>query len=294
MAVYRSYDQAQLDAQYNNRAAVPEHPRWTERWPRAAAEARAALEGRLDIAYGSGPRETLDIFPAGESPAPVLAFIHGGFWRALDKSQFSFIAPTWVARGVAVAMIEYPLAPAATLDAIVESVRTAMGWLHRNAASFGGDAARLHVAGHSAGGHLTAMMLSTDWPARGLPADLVKSGCAISGIYDLEPIRLCYLNHDVRLDAAMAQRNSPLALVPARAAPLMLAVGGKETEEFLRQQEVYAEAWHGKGLPLALVPIPEDQHFSILDGLADPASPLFRALARQILGAAGPSAPRQE
>jgi len=93
MAVYRSYDQAQLDAQYNNRAAVPEHSRWTERWPRASAEARAALAGRLDIPYGDGPRQTLDIFPAAQSPAPVLAFIHGGFWRALDKSQFSFIAP---------------------------------------------------------------------------------------------------------------------------------------------------------------------------------------------------------
>ena len=145
--------------------------------------------------------------------------------------------------------------------------------------------ARIHVSGHSAGGHLTALMVSSDWAALGLPADLLKGGCAVSGIYDLEPIRLCYLNADVRLDAAMAARNSPLALVPRAAPPLILTVGGRETDEFRRQQAVYAEAWQAAGLPLEIVALPEDQHFSILDRFATAGSPLFAALERQILGA---------
>lgn len=284
MPVYRNYDQAELDAQYNNRAAVPGFARWTERWPVASATARARLSGRLDVAYGPGQRQTLDIFPARGRAAPILAFIHGGFWRALDKSQFSFVAPAYVEAGIAVVTVGYPLTPAVTIDELTESVRQALVWVHGHADSFGGDAGRLHVAGHSAGGHLVAMMLSTDWAARGLPKDAVKSGTAISGIYDLEPIRLCYLNAEVRLDRAMVQGNSPVNLVPAKASPLILTVGGRETSEFLRQQEVYGDIWHGAGLPLEIVPMPDDQHFSILEGLADPANPLYRAVFRQILG----------
>lgn len=284
MPVYRSYDQAQLDAQYNNRAAVPDHARWLERWPRASAEARARLGGRLDVPYGVGERHKLDIFPTTGKRTAVLAFIHGGYWRAFDKGDFSLVAPAFVQAGISVAAISYPLAPVATLDEITESARQALAWLFRNAASFGGDPARLFVAGHSAGGHLTAMMMSTDWAARGLPADLVKGGSAISGIYDLEPIRLCYLNQDIRLSAEMVPRNSPLRVLPKKAGPLILAVGGKETDEFRRQQATFAEAWRGAGLPLEIVPMPEDQHFSILDGFADPTSPLFQAVKRQILG----------
>ncbi|MFI4988275.1 MAG: alpha/beta hydrolase [Alphaproteobacteria bacterium] len=282
MPVYRDYDQAELDAQYNNRAAVPGYARWSERWPVASAEARQHLAGRLDVPYGAAAAERLDIFPAARPQSPVLLFIHGGYWRANDKSSFSFVASGYVEAGVSVVAVGYPLAPRVTLDALTESIRRAVGWVHRNAGSFGADPARIHVSGHSAGGHLTAMMLSTEWTARGLPGDVVKGGAAISGIYDLEPIRLSYLNADVRLDAAMAERNSPLLLVPDKAAALILTVGGRETDEFRRQQEIYGEAWHGAGLPLELVPMPEDQHFSILDAFAAPASPLFSAVLRQI------------
>ena len=284
MPVYRDYDQEALDAQYNNRAAVPDFARWTERWPVVSAQVRRQLSGRIDIPYGDGAAERLDIFPAKGSDTPILIFIHGGFWRALDKSMFSFVASGYVRAGIGVVAIGYPLVPSVALDALSDSVRRAVGWVYRHGKSFGGDPARIHLSGHSAGGHLTAMMLSTDWAARGLPADVVKGGAAISGIYDLEPIRLCYLNADVRLDAAMVRRNSPLLLVPERAGPLILSVGGRETDEFLRQQEVYAEAWHGAGLPLEIVPMPHEQHFSILDRFADPHNRLFGAVRRQILG----------
>jgi arylformamidase len=286
MPVYRDYDQAQLDAQYNNRAAVPDHIRWIERWPKASAEARARLSGRLDVPYGRGDRQKLDIFPAQGALRPILVFIHGGYWRALGKEDFSWVASGYVQAGITFVAVGYPLCPTVTLDELTESVREAVGWVYRNAAAFGGDPARIHVSGHSAGGHLTAMMLSTDWAARALPAAAVKGGCAISGIYDLEPIRLSFLNADVGLTPGMAQRNSPIRALPADAAPLILTVGGRETNEFRRQQQLYGDAWRSAGLPLEIVPAPDDQHFSIVDRFADPGHALFRAVRRQISGGA--------
>ncbi|HLI10207.1 MAG TPA: alpha/beta hydrolase [Alphaproteobacteria bacterium] len=286
MPVYRSYDQAALDAQYDNGRATPDHPRWTDAWPPASAAARAQLGGRLNLAYGTGARQTLDFFPAPAPDAPILIFIHGGYWRARDKSDFTFVAPAYVTKGAAVVMAGYPLAPAVTMDEIVASLRSAVTWVFHNARSFGADPGRIHIAGHSAGGHLAAMMLSTDWKAHGLPADLVKGACGISGLYDLEPIQLCFLNQDLRMTPATARANSPLHLVPAVAGPLILAVGGKETDELRRQQQAYADAWRGAGLPLTIVPLPDDQHFSILDSFCDPANPLFQAVWRQISGSA--------
>ncbi|HYB11120.1 MAG TPA: alpha/beta hydrolase [Alphaproteobacteria bacterium] len=284
MLIYRNYDQAQLDAQYNNRAAVPDHTRWTERWPKASEEARAQLGGRYDVPYGRGERQTLDIFPVGQKRSPVLIFIHGGYWRTLNKDAFSWIATSYVRAGIAFVAVGYPLCPTVTLDALTESVREAVGWIYRNAATFGGDPARLHISGHSAGGHLTAMMLSTDWAARGLPDGTLKGGCAISGIYDLEPIRLCFLNADVRLTPDMVQRNSPLRVLPSASPPLILTVGGRETDEFQRQQALYGDAWRAAGLPLGIVPAPADQHFSIVDRFADPSHELFQTVRRQISG----------
>ena len=285
MAVFLDYDQDQLDAQYDNVRAVPDHARWTDRWPSDSAAVRASLPNRLDVPYAPGPRRTLDVFPARGTGNPVMLFIHGGWWRARDKEDFTFVVPHYVAAGIAVVMVEYPLVPTVTLDQLVECARQALIWTWQNAASFGADRERLHVTGHSAGGHLTAMMMSTDWAARELPRDAIKSGAALSGLYDLTPIRLCYINADTRLDAAAVKRNSPIEHLPARAAPRILAVGGKETDEFRRQQEIYAHAWHGAGLPLAIVPLPGDQHYSILDSFKGPAGPLFEAVKRQIFGA---------
>ncbi|HUC60625.1 MAG TPA: alpha/beta hydrolase [Alphaproteobacteria bacterium] len=285
MKVFLDYDQDQLDAQYDNMRAVPDHARWTDRWPGDSAAVRASLECRLDVPYAAGPRRTLDIFPARGSGNPVMLFIHGGWWRSRTKEDFSFVVPNYVAAGIATVMVEYPLLPSVTLDVLVECARESVEWVWRNAASFGADPARLHVTGHSAGGHLTAMMMSTGWAARGLPPDVVKSGAALSGLYELEPIRRCYINADARLDAAGVERNSPIAHLPTRSAPLILAVGGKETDEFRRQQDVYAKAWHRAGLPLAIVALPEDQHYSILESFKGPAGPLFEAVKRQIFGA---------
>ncbi|MEE8444860.1 MAG: alpha/beta hydrolase [Alphaproteobacteria bacterium] len=291
--IFRDYDRAGLDAQYNNRARVPDHGDMIQRWVRdsEAIRARQREHGRVDVAYGSGARELLDLFIPDKAPAggaPVLAFIHGGYWQALDKNAFSFLAAPFLDAGIAVAMLGYPLAPGATMDQIVESIRAGLAWLWRNAAAHSCDAGRIHVAGHSAGGHLTAMALLTDWASRdGLPAGLVQGGCAISGLYELEPIRLCYLNEALSLDADTARRNGPSDLLGAAEAPktpLILTVGGDESPEFLRQQADFAESWKNQGGHCDTIVMEGDNHFTILDRLADRESPLHRAVRDQILG----------
>ena len=199
-AIYRGYDRAALDAQYNNRARIPEYVGYFERWLAWSAETRAALPGGRDIAYGVLPVETLDIFPAERHDAPILIMIHGGYWYSLDKHHDSFVAEGCRPHGVATVVINYGLSPDYRMDEIVRQNRAAAAWVWRNAASIGGDPRRIHALGQSAGGHLAAMLLATDWPAfgAGLPADLVKSAVSISGIYDLEPIRLCYLGRTTR------------------------------------------------------------------------------------------------
>jgi arylformamidase len=284
-ALYRDLDQAALDAQYNLRRAVPAHPAYFARWAEESAAVRARMPCRLDIAYGGAPEATLDLFPAPVAPAPLLVFIHGGYWQAMDKSDFSFVAPAYLAAGIAVAVVNHTLAPAADMDAIVAQVRAAVVFLARQGAALGIDARRIFLAGHSAGGHLTAMAMLTDWSRLGLGRDPVRGGCAISGIFDLEPIRLCYLNRVIGLDAAAASRNSPLHLVAAAAAPtgrLILAVGGRETNEFRRQQAAFAGAYGARFRAPAVVAPPDDDHFSIMDRFAAADSPLCRVLVEAI------------
>jgi arylformamidase len=273
-------DRAALDANYNLRAAVPEHLAWFERYETSSAAFRARWPGRLDLAYGDSPRQAIDLFlPKRPQPAPpLLVFIHGGYWQSRDRKDFSFVAERFVAAGAAVAVIGYDLTPAVDMDAIVRQVRHALAWLHRQAGAQGFDRDRMCLAGHSAGGHLAAMALATDWPAAGLPADLIKGVCAISGVFDLEPIRLCYLNDVVRLDAEQARRNSPVLLPPRTRCPVMVTVGERETEAFHRQSSAYAEALRRADLPCELTVQPGLDHFAIIMAMTDAANPAVRAL----------------
>ena len=283
-AIYRGYDRAALDAQYNNRARIPEYVGYFERWLAWSAATRASLSGARDVAYGDLPVETLDIFPAEEPDAPILIMIHGGYWYSLDKHHDSFVAEGCRPHGVATVVINYGLAPDHRMDEIVRQNRAAAAWVWRNAASFGGDPSRIHALGQSAGGHLAAMLLATDWPAfgDGLPAGLVKSAVSISGIYDLEPIRLCYLNDKVGMDEAEALRNSPLAQRYPVAAPLMLVSGDIESEEYERQASDMAAVWEAHGYPLGRLELPGYNHFTMADQLREPRSALTRATMAQM------------
>jgi arylformamidase len=213
-------DPAWLDLQYNNRARIPEHPHLFDRWSRDSAIARDRSSRRLDVAYGRGPAETLDIFPSARDDAPVLFFIHGGYWRALDKRDVSFIGPSFTREGAMVVVPNYALAPTVTIETIAMQMVQALAWTWRHAALYGGNPKRIIVAGHSAGGHLAALLLTCRWPEVGpdLPGDLLGGGLAISGLFDLEPIRQTpFLQPDLRLTPASVRRLSPAYLPAPRA-----------------------------------------------------------------------------
>ncbi len=289
--VYRGYDRAGLDAQYNNRALVPDFARYFERWKTSSAAARAQVKGAaFDVPYGPSAAETLDIFPApskGGRKPPVLAFFHGGYWRALDKGDFSYPAQPYVYAGITYVSINYGLTPNVTLDELIRQARAAVRWLYRNAPAHGGDIDQLYVSGHSAGGHLAPLVMTTDWSAQGLPPDTVKGAVAISGLYDLEPIRLSYLNEGMNLDDASVRRNSPIHQVPPahrKYGRLVLCVGGDESAEFRRQQADYAAAWAKSQAGALIVDAPGRNHFSVVDAFAAPEHALFRAARDLALG----------
>ncbi len=283
-------DPAWLDTQYNNRARVPEAPQILQRWADASALARSgAPAARLDVRYGDGDKETLDIFPAttapGAGPAPVLVFIHGGYWRMLDKSDQSFIAPAFNAAGAAVVVPNYALCPSVGIEHITLQVARAVAWVWRHAASFGGDPGRVALAGHSAGGHLTAMLLSCRWKdlADDLPAQPVSGGLALSGLYDLEPIRHTpMLQGDLQLTPASVRRLSPAFFPRPKSAKLYAAVGLDESDEFLRQNALIRDVWGPTAVPVCET-VPGANHFTVLNGLAD-ADSRVHGLALRLLG----------
>jgi acetyl esterase/lipase len=269
--LYLGMDRAQLDAAYNNTAAVPERDAIVADWAARSARVRREIAGHLDLAYGDTPRERLDLFLASDPQAPTLVFIHGGYWQMNEivKESFAFFAEALLPLGINLAVIEYTLAPAARLDRIVDEVRRSVRWLAEHLAEYGADPRQLYVAGHSAGGHLTAMTM---------PLPEVRGGIAISGIYDLEPIRLNYLNEKLGLDVADAERNSPVRHLPPAAGELVVAYGSRELPELCRQSIEYARAWTERGLPGHLLPVNSADHFTILDSLARAEGALTRAL----------------
>lgn len=272
-----------LNREYNNRELVPEHPQYFARWAEGSARARSTMTCYLDRDYGPAPGEKLDIFPARKGDGSVLMFIHGGYWRSLDKRDFAYLAPAWVDAGVSLVLVNYDLCPHVSIEEIVRQMLRASAWLYRHAEEYGMDEDRLFVSGWSAGAHLTAMMMAALWPiydAR-LPKDLFKGGLAVSGIYDLRPlVQIDFLNADLRLDEASAYKVSPAYLPPATRAPLFTCVGGAESPEFRRQNTLLAQRW--KSAVSGDIAMPGHNHFSVIGELANPESPLFAGAKRMM------------
>ena len=279
------HDPAWLEAQYNNRTRVPDHAAVLSSWAEASALARRDSTAHLDVVYGQADSDRLDIFPAAQPDAPVLVFVHGGYWRALDKSDFSFVAPAVNAQGATVVVPNYALCPAVTVEQIVLQVAQAVVWTWRNVSRFGGDPSRLALVGHSAGGHLSTMLLSCRWKELSdqMPLQPLAGALSISGLYDLEPIRHTpFLQSDLRLTPAAVARLSPAFFPRPKACRLYATVGLDESDEFLRQNLLIREVWGPTAVPVCET-IPASNHFTVLNSLVDPAGRLHD-LALRLLG----------
>ena len=283
---YRNLSPEALELEFNPRAVARNLDERLAASAAASAETRARLDCVLDVRYGPGEKETLDIFPAADSGArpgaPVHLFIHGGYWRAMDKSDYSFIADAFQPAGATTVVINYDLCPTVTLDTIVEQSNRSIAWTFRNIAEYGGDPERLYVSGNSAGGHLTAMALAHDWEAEGLPADIIKGAAPITGVMDCEPVLDITVNEEVRLEPEAARRLSPLRNPPRRALPLLVAVGGAEPRLWIEMSEDYAALCRERGIACDYMEMPGQDHFDISRAVGDPESPLARAMLRMM------------
>jgi arylformamidase len=259
------------EVEYNNRARVPENPALIAGWARDAASYRAQHAPR-SLPYGPGARHTIDLFP-GDRDGPIVVFIHGGYWQALDGSFFSHLAGGLNAHGIGVAIPSYDLCPDVTVDRIIQQMRMAS----RELARLGRP---LVISGHSAGGHLAACLLATDWPAfdASLPGDLVTAAYAISGLFDLGPLVETSINKALRLDRATARAASPLFWNAPTRGSLDAVVGENESAEYLRQSRTIAERWGAAGIATRFGTVPGANHFTAIAPLADPDAPMVLRL----------------
>jgi arylformamidase len=281
--LYRDFtSQEQLDAQYDTMRSVADPAALFRSRQADSDAARRDLPHVDDLAYGPTVTERLDIYPAENGTAPVAMFFHGGYWSTpqLVKGLYGWVARGMRARGIATVVVDYAPCPTVTIDEIVRQARAAVVWMHRHGAEHGCDPRRLYAYGHSAGGHLAAMMVSTDWQgAYGLPQSVVRGATAISGLFDLVPFPYSWLQPKLQLTGPEIDRNSPIRQAPALASKFLLTLGDLESAEFHRQAQAYQDFLTLHGSAAEIVPIPGCTHNTVIDGLADPDSAISLAIA---------------
>lgn len=262
---------------YNNREAVPDHPRFVEAWLTQSKAAIERYQPKRGLRYGPNPRETLDLFVPAGTPRGTFVFVHGGYWRAFGKDDFAFVAPAFVEQGLAVAVIDYDLCPDVGIATIVDECRRALLWVAGEGGRHGAGGPVV-VGGHSAGGHLAAMMCVTDWQALGMGSAPFVGAVTLSGVHDLAPMVHFSYNADLRLDPEEAARLSPINHPLRTGAPLLVACGADETSEFLRQSQLIWDAWPTVRRPLAApLFVPARHHYNVVLDHTDPDSALMRA-----------------
>ena len=283
-SLWHGYDQTALDDQYKaSGTRIPNPGDYIERWRAEGRHLRASCDCLVDVRYGPHPAEHLDVFRPALPHAPVHIFLHGGYWYSMSSKEFSFVAKGLVPAGLVVVVLNYALCPTVTMTELVRQVRSGIAYVHAHARDWGGDPDRLTISGHSAGGHLVASALTTDWTrfAPGRPADMVRAGLSLSGLYALEPVRLSYVNAYLCMDQAEAAALSPGRHLQHARGALTVAVGGRESEQFHWQQEHFSAVWgEHTGTPPRVVDLAGHHHFSLLDELSRPQGVLAREVRR--------------
>ena len=267
--VYKDYDQDQLDMQYNNRERVINHIDIMDSLAKRGTIYANSITSHKDIAFGEDPDEVLDVYPAtnGDPNAPVMIYFHGGFWYSRHKDDFRFIASGFNDAGATVVVVNYGLIPKIDMAELVRQCQASVAWVYKNIADHGGDPNKLFITGHSAGGHITGMMLTTDWDKWGVDGAAIKGALAISGIYDLEPIRLTFMNPTLAFTEDTVAKFSPIHLSPTITPKFVVTVGGAETDEFIRHSEEICDVWAAAGVECSLDVISDLNHFTVLSDL---------------------------
>jgi len=276
-----------FDAQYNLRAGRPDYEETViPNWIKDSKKARENLNCTLDVRYADGDNQKLDVFLCGDKKAPTLIWIHGGYWQRGDKSIYSFLASPFVEAGVNVIIVGYDLCPNVSMTRISEELREAVSFIWNNGKILGINRDKICVMGHSAGGHLTQMMMATDWPARdsAFPLDIIKAGIPVSPLSYLEPVRLTLaLNANLQMDAKEANLESPMTNHPPLTnSPQLVVVGGAETDEFHRQSEMYVNSFRTQQRMIDMYVVPDVDHFDELNVLADQESTFFKKVCAMI------------
>lgn len=281
--VYRGFTQSELDVQYDARGAANDGQRFRDFIKKESERAVRELDCLLDISYGASEDEVVDIFPADKTGSPIVFFIHGGYWRSSCQRDVDLYALTFIPAGCTYISVNYSLAPAASIDDIVRQCRAALSWSFENAETFNGDPNKIYIIGRSAGAHLAGMMLTTDWELMyDCPKDIIKGATLVSGLFDLEPVRLSSVNNWACLSKEAAYRNSPVHHLPSAGCPLIVAWGGEETHEFKRQSDIIALQWLARGWPCEKIELVNKHHFASMEDLMDRESPLTRAVLQQL------------
>ena len=277
MFIYKHYTAEQLNNQYNIRLHVPDFATYFERWEKLSSETREKYSIIKDVRYGDNERECLDVFPSAKPNSKTLVFIHGGYWHLFDKTKFHFIADAFYADDVTTVLINYPLAPAATMDEIVASSRKAVLWLHKNLLRFNGDPQQIYIMGNSAGAHLAAMMVEKNWVQKNA-IGFIKGVCMLSGVFNLLSVQLLSLNSILKMSIEIAMRNSPVEFLPYAHCPLLICAGADETEEFKCQSRELYDIWKDKNTGIKYLELPGMNHYSTLETLLDKTSALYIAM----------------
>ena len=280
---YRDMTREEFLFQFTPQIHVPEHAIWKNQWTLASELARTKREGILRVPYGPTPGQTLDIFPAEKPNSPINIFVHGGFWRFLDSFDHHLVAPAVLDAGGASISLNYDLCPTVPLTEVIRQVRAAVKWVWENAEKANGDRDKIYISGHSAGGHLASMLCRDDYfEDLGLPHDVIKGGTIVSGILDLEPILMVPGAEELRVEPDEVRAVSATYMPPAPHIPLVVAVGGSETREWIRMTDEFVDVLKEQGSQITYLKPELDQHFSILFSLGNPLTPLCSEMLKQM------------